>query len=261
MSNRKPTRNSKNNENKELEALRRKIARKDAINSFIKHAGYVAGFLAAYGAAAYLLFFQQNSTLKIAAIVIAIVSIVIFIRMAKERIQSIDKRSTKSERRTGILLACLYITISIATIAVPAAIITGRNYFLSRFDTVLSQYAFVEVTHANFGSSPTQLHGKAIIIDSQGKIDSNIYFGLPKELVAQNPEEVSIVVIADRFGSETGEFVMTHNKTYDYYYRVEVIDIASRKIIYDDTDISEFNINKYLTSLLRNEYDKLSLYK
>jgi hypothetical protein len=99
------------------------------------------------------------------------------------------------------------------------------------FEAHLQEYTVITGLNPDFQSENSYIRGKVITVDiGKNKIDQ-IYFNLPKDMVAKNPEEVGTIVWLKWEDVRVGTYSPSGDAAYEITCEVTIIDKTEAIIV------------------------------
>ena len=120
-----------------------------------------------------------------------------------------------------MLLVSLYFTIP--------AVDQEIQYY--KFDPYFDEYVSIGLKSSTHTYSDEYLPGKVVVINKEDNNFDDLYFSLPGELKAENPEEVDTIIWTSCKSSQTGTYT-DGSKAYRIVCRLTIIDKKDSSILH-----------------------------
>jgi hypothetical protein len=103
------------------------------------------------------------------------------------------------------------------------------------FESHLAEYVHLAV-QAETQTPSGALRGKLIPVSREPiAVDSALWFELPADLRAANPQELAAVVLVERYLSNVGYYSKGRGKAHEFGVKIRVVDYPSGKLIAAET--------------------------
>ncbi len=148
-------------------------------------------------------------------------------------------REGGDSRLSTVANICFLSVLIIASIAVPVYFQAAQDSNLSAFNGKLDTFTSIEPVYKSEGDysvNPVFANSdKVIVIDISTKsIDRTIHFALPDDLAAKEPNEVSVVVYAERGTVEYGKYD-NGARAYIRTCKITIVDVATGFVLAEKT--------------------------